>query len=505
MILKAVSKIFSLIFLSRITGFVRDMLVAKFLGTSIMSEIFIVASRIPNLFRNFFADGAFNSAFVPIFAAKIEKQGVAKALKFASNAFTILLGVLLIFTLGVEISMPYLLQVFVPGMTHNAENFALLTEISRITFPYLLCLSLVSLIGGVLNSTGHFGISSSMQIWGNMVMILGIFLLPPPIVQTYAHTLGYTFLASGLIQLILIFRAAYVRSLAVGMVKPQVNSDTKNLFKRLIPGIIGSGVYHINIAIDTIFASFSPAAVAYLYYSDRLILLPQGIIAVSITTVLLPLLSKNIATGDKEGATHNQNKALKYAMFATLPCMIWLMALGYYVLSLFFERGAFDTLATTGTFKAMVAYAWAIPAFMLGKIFSSMFYASLDTKTPVKFAGICVLINLVLNWLLMKEFGYVGIAIATTISSWFNAISLGYILHRREILDIKKQTWLNVVKFLLAAIIMLLVSIWARDEFLSSWYSLTLFTKIIYLGTAGTFGGLTYLITNYFLGTFQRS
>ena len=419
--------------ISRVLGFVRDQLVAFTLGTGGVAEAFFIAQRIPNLFRTLFAEGAFNSAFVPLFAKRVEGEGIEAAHSFARDVFAALLAWMVVFTSLAMIAMPWLIYIIAPGFRGAPDKIALATNLTIICFPYLLFMSLTALQGGVLNSLHKFTAAAAAPILLNLVMIAS------NIVAWYfgtgnSATTGYIFAygvsLSGVAQFILLAIACRRAGFSFWPRWPKLTPDVKQVAARSVPGIISGGIMQINLLIATMIATSLDRAVANLYYAERLYQLPLGIIGVAIGVVLLPTLSRKLRAGDEQGALDASNRGLELSLFLTLPAAAALMTIAAPILHTVFEHGAFGYADTLAVAPAVAAFASGLPAFALTKVFQPGFYAREDTATPMRFSIISVVVNIVASLVLSRIFGYVGIAMATSIAAWTNAILLGLKLHQ---------------------------------------------------------------------------
>ena len=429
-LMKSITTVGGCTLVSRIIGFVRDILIAKFLGASMMADAFFVALRFPNLFRSLFAEGTLNVAFVPLFSGELHAKGKPQALVFARSVFSFLFYVLLIFTVFMEIFMPSFMFLLAPGFESIPGKLALTTTLSRITFPFLLCVSLVSLLSGVLNSVGKFWAAAFAPALLNLTMIAALFIITPfinnPYAPAYALSLGVCI--AGFLELVWLFYYVKKEKMIFGLIGPikalfHMTHEVKLLLKRMGPGVLGSGVYQINLFLDTLFVSFVGAgAISWLNYAHHLFQLPIGIIGVAIGTALLPVLSKHIKAGEKEQANTQINRGLEVSLIMSISSMIGLALLAHPIIAVLFERGAFSAQDTLQTSKALIMFSFGLPAYMMTKALSPFFYARGDTTTPVKIAIVGVALNAALALTLMQFWGFVGIAAATGITVWVNAI-----------------------------------------------------------------------------------
>lgn len=431
-LLKAIGTVGFYTSLSRVTGFARDILVAQFLGAGMVADAFFVAFKFPNLFRRLFGEGAFNAAFVPLFSRELEGEGGReKALAFARQAFAGLALVLALFVGLFEAIMPLAMYVFAPGFAENPEKFALAVDLTRITFPYLLLISLVSLLSGILNAFHKFAVAAATPILLNLSLIAALLALSP-VLPTPGHALAVGTALAGVAQVLWVGRACARQGFSFAWLRPRFTPDVKLLLKRILPGTVGAGIYQVNLLVDTMLASLvAEGAVSYLYYADRVNQLPLGIVGAAIGTALLPILSRHLAAGNEALAQSAQNRSLEFGLLLTVPAACGLMALALPITQVLFERGAFDAQASLATAKALGAFSLGLPAFVLVKVFTPAFFAREDTVTPVKTASIAMVSNIVFAVVLMPLLGFVGIALASAISAWLN-VGLLYRLVRRN-------------------------------------------------------------------------
>ena len=433
-LLKSAATVGGFTMISRLLGFLRDQLVAFTLGTGLIAEAFFVAQRLPNLFRALFAEGAFNSAFVPQFAKKVEGEGTLAAHKFAIDIFSVLLAWLLVFSAIVMIAMPLVIYVLAPGFSDDPAQRELAIQLTRICFPYLLFMSLTALQSGVLNSLNRFTAAAAAPILLNIVMIIS------NIVAWYFQTgntagTGYIFAwgvsIAGVAQYALLAIACRRAGMPLFPRFPKFTDDVKKVLLLSVPGIISGGIMQINLVIATIIATGIDHAVAYLYYADRVYQLPLGVIGVAIGVVLLPDLSRKLRAGDVSAAMNSSNRALELSLFLTIPAAIALMAIPVPILHTVFEHGAFKNADTLAVAPAVLVFAMGLPAYAMTKVFQPGFYAREDTKTPMRFAIVSVVANIVGSIVLSHYFSHVGIAMGSTLAAWLNAAMLGVTLARR--------------------------------------------------------------------------
>ena len=420
--------------LSRVLGFVRDMLLAAVLGTGPIAEAFFVAFRIPNLFRRIFAEGAFNSAFIPLYNKKLEEHGEQAATKFASEAMSGLVLVLLLLTAIFEIFMPFMLGGIAWGFKGDTDKYALAVELTRIMFPYLIFLSVMALIAGVLNSFKKFAIAALAPVLLNIVLVscLSVLIFINFDKQAdISRVLSYAVTFAGFVQVAALWYYCKKQGHLPWFVKPTFNADMKALVKLGVPGIIAGGITQINIVIGTGIASAYAGAVSYLYYADRLYQLPLGVVGVAVAVVLLPSLTRAFTANNQSEANDLQNRALEFSMMLTIPAMVAFLFIADPVVSVLFERGRFDGDATAQTAIVLRAFALGLPAFVAVKVFSPGYFANHDTKTPMYYGIISIVTNTILAIIFAQYWQHVGIAFATSIAAWLNVIMLATTLYMR--------------------------------------------------------------------------
>ena len=438
-LLRSIITVSSYTMISRLLGFIRDVLIAAFLGAGPIADAFFVAFKIPNFFRRLFAEGAFSAAFVPLFAAKLTDEGRASALQFASSVLSIMVVFVFVFVTILQVLMPWLMYLFAPGFADEPIKFSLAVELTRITFPYLLFISLVSIFGGVLNSLGRFAAAAATPIILNITLI-GALLLATPYLPSAGHSLAWGVFLAGILQFIWLIYICRREGFFLRLPKPYLSQSLRRLLKLMAPGVLGAGVLQINLLVDVVIASLLPTgAISFLYYADRIYQLPLGVVGVAIGTALLPVLSRQLRNGEDVEAQTSINRAIEMALLLTIPATAALLVISQPIVNVLFERGVFNSVATISTSQALIAYATGLPAYVLIKVLTPSFFARQDTSTPVKIAVACVFINLVLNLTLMQILAHVGIALATSISAWINVCLLFVFLHIRGQLQIDKR------------------------------------------------------------------
>ncbi len=443
-LVRATASIGGLTLVSRVLGMVRDMLMARFVGAGFASDAFLIAWRLPNLFRALFAEGAFAAVFVPMFnrrMAEADKDAAGSGLKaatdFAGQILSVLFPFLLIFTAIMIAATGPIVWAMTGGFPDGGpEKFTLASHLTQITFPYLALISLVSLLGGILNSLGRFWVNAAAPILLNIAMIVAILFFRGDTAVETAETQAIAVTVAGLLQLIWLILSCRAAGVSLKLSRPRLSPDVKKLLLLIGPAAVGQGAIQFNLLISTSLAArFLPqGAVSYLYYADRLNQLPLGLIGIGVGTAILPTLSRQIGGDDHKAAAYTQNRALELSLLLALPAAVALVVSATPLVRGVFQHGAFTAADTLGAASALAAFSVGVPAYVLIKVLTPGFYARQDTKTPVRLALLSMLVNLVGNLLsvLVLNAGFVGIALSTAASAWVNVILLWWALHKRD-------------------------------------------------------------------------
>jgi putative peptidoglycan lipid II flippase len=406
--------------LSRVAGFARDVMMAAYLGTGPAAEAFLVAFSLPNMFRRFFAEGAFNMAFVPIFAKKLE--GGEDARTFASDAFSGLASLLVLFSLVGTLLMPWLVWAMAAGFAGD-ERFALAVLYGRIGFCYILFISLVALLSGVLNAFGRFTEASLVPVLMNLMFIAAM-LLADAAGWDMGLTLAWTVPVTGLAQFLFTWEAARRAGWAPRLRLPRLTPDLRRLAVIAGPAVLAGGVVQVNLLVGRQVASFFEGAVAWLSYADRLYQLPLGVVGIAVGTVLLPDLSRRLRAGDDAGGRSAFNRAAEISLALTVPAAVALVVIAEPLISVLYERGAFDREDTRATALTLAIYGLGLPAFVLHKVLQPLFYAREDTRSPFRFALWAMAVNAAVAVGLMPVIGFAAAALGTTVAGWTMAWQL---------------------------------------------------------------------------------
>ncbi|MBF0439265.1 MAG: murein biosynthesis integral membrane protein MurJ [Magnetococcales bacterium] len=440
--------------LSRISGFIRDMIIAGAFGASMGADAFFVAQKLPNFLRRLFAEGAFSTAFVPVFADHMAQGNPQATQEAVQSVFTHLAAwLLLVVALG-QVIMPALVFVAAPGFIDDAMKFDLAVVLSRITFPYIFFISLAALAAGILNSHQKFAIPAATPILLNLSMILGAtvftqYFNPPVMGLAVGLVLG------GILQLAFQLPAIYRLGLGFSFRWNPRHPSIRRILLLMGPSVLGVSVAQINLLLDLFLASWLPeGSISYLYYADRLLEFPLGLIGIALGTAILPTLSAKAAKGDQAGFQGDLEMALRIIAFLTIPATVAIILLREPMLALLFERGAFAPETTHLTANALLAYALGLSALAMVKVIAPAFYAMKDTRTPVRIAIICMVSNMVMNVVLMFPLQHVGLALATSLGGFLNATLLLRALRNKTGFGLSRDLYITLFKAAVASGIM---------------------------------------------------
>ncbi|MEM7176990.1 MAG: murein biosynthesis integral membrane protein MurJ [Pseudomonadota bacterium] len=481
---------------SRILGFVRDVMIAALLGAGPVAEAFFVAFRLPNMFRRFFAEGAFNMSFVPLFSKRLEGEGESAAKQFAEEALSVLLTALILLTLLAQLAMPWFVWALASGFEAGSERTELAIAFSRVCFPYIIFISLAALFSGVLNAFGRFAAAAAAPVLLNVVLV-GAMALATHLGWDAGWTLAWAVFIGGICQVLLVMQA--VRRLGIGLSLrlPRLTPGVRRLIALGIPAALTGGVMQINLLVGTQIASWTEGAISWLWYADRVYQLPLGLVGVAIGIVLLPDLSRRVQAGDLAGAARSMNRSAEFALALTFPATVALVAIPGLITSALFERGAFDAADSAMTATALLIYALGLPAFVLQRVLQPAFMAREDMKTPLRYAVISMVVNVAVALMLLPVIGWLGTAVGTTLAGWA-MVALLWRGARRLSDTIRPDDRLRhrTARMLIAALVMGGV-ILVADRMLAaspSWLALCLIVPL---------GGLCYTVCASLLGAFQ--
>ncbi len=456
---------------SRVFGFARETLMAAALGTGPMADVFYAAFRFPNLFRRLFAEGAFNAAFVPLFAKEIEANGVDGAKRFSEEVFGVLFSVLMLITIVMELSMPLLVRwVIAPGFSDDPEKFSLTVRLAVVMFPYLMCMSLTAMLSGMLNSLHHFFAAAIAPVFLNVMMIGALFWAlysgaDPALTAWY---LSWSVLGAGVLQMAVVYAGVRHAGMSISFKFPRFTPNVKRLLVLAVPAAVTGGITQINQLIGQAIASGKEGAIAALQYADRIYQLPLGVVGVAVGVVLLPELARALKSGHMKEAGNIQNRSMEFVLFLTLPAAAALWVLSDEIIRVLYERGAFSQENTTVVAAILAIYGIGLPGFVMIKALQPGFYAREDTRTPMRFTGISVVINSALAISLFPILAERGIAVAEATAGWVNTILLFATLHRRGHLTWEWALVTRTLRLMVAAAIMAVMLVYLSDHW-SAW------------------------------------
>ncbi len=444
---KSLATVSGMTMVSRVLGFVRQILIAGVIGAggNPVADAFWAAFRLPNMFRRLFAEGAFHAAFIPLFQGKLVGEGKTEAKAFAEEVLTALILVLTLLTAAVELAAPLFVYLIAAGFAGDPEKFALTTLYTRIMFPYLMMMSLVGLMSGMLNSLNRFAASAGAPLALNICLIIAILLYANADTEITGMAAAWGVFAGGLVQFAILAYGAARQGYFLRLRMPRLTPGVKRLFVLGAPGFISAGAVQINLIIGTNIASREPGAVSWLMNADQLYQLPLAVIGIALAVVLLPMLSRRVKEGDEEGAARAINRSLEISALLCFPAAAAFIIMGAPICDALFRGLASDALSIFGvngsaftehdalmTGSALAIFGWGLPAFVWHKIFSPAFFAREDTKTPMNYALVAIALNTVLALILFPRFGFLAVAFSTAVAAWVQVGLLARGLHLRK-------------------------------------------------------------------------
>ena len=447
-------------FLSRIFGFLRDILIANFLGAGFIADIFFVAFRFPNTFRRIFSEGALNSAFVPIYSKLVIEKEKNESGKFAGNIISILTLSTLLIVILVEIFMPSFLKLIAPGFVSDEEKFFQLVHTSRIIFPFLVFISISSICSSILNANGKFALSAALPIILNIILCLAL-ILSYYFSNNFLEFLSWGVLIAGILQILFLFFSIKSNKILVFFTR-KISHSVKSFFNLFFPSFFSSGLLQINILIGTIIASYESGAVSYLYYADRIYQLPLALVGIALGIALLPSISMKIKENSLLEVQTTIEKTIKFALIFTLPASVGLYFIPDIIVQVLFERGEFNNFATRETSMALKMFSLGLVAFVLVKILTPVFFAYENAKLPLIISFFNLIINTGLSILFFYNIGFIGIALATSISAWLNVIVLYIFLSKRKYFNLSKAIFYPALVVICASAVLGLYLTWAN-------------------------------------------
>ncbi|MFT3967538.1 MAG: murein biosynthesis integral membrane protein MurJ [Sphingobium sp.] len=514
-LLRATGTIGGLTLASRVLGMVRDMLMARYVGAGFASDAFLIAWRLPNLFRALFAEGAFSAAFVPMFnrvmAANVDpddpQAGRRAAVIFAGRVLSVLVPFLAMFTAIMMIAAGPVVYAMTGGFPDGGpEKFALARHLTIITFPYLGLISLTSLLGGILNSLDRFWVNAAAPVLLNICMIVAILFFRGEGEVDTAVTQAVAVTVSGAMQLLWLILSCRREGVVLRLGLPRLTPDVRKMLAVIGPAAIGQGAIQFNLLISTSLAArFLPqGAVSYIYYADRLNQLPLGLIGIGVGTAILPALSRQIGSGDPRAASATQNRAMELALFLALPAAIALLVSAVPIIRGVLQHGAFTAADTLGSAAVLAAFAPGVPAYVFIKVLTPGFYARQDTRTPVRIAFISMLVNLAGNLTLIWPLGAVGIALSTALSAWVNVALLYGALHKHDHLRMDARFRAKATRIVLAGLAMG-AALRGLNLLLDPYMAGAFWTRIGALALLCGGGALVYGLASFLFGAYRVS
>lgn len=511
-LLRSTAIIGSLTLVSRVLGLVREVLIARFLGAGIVSDAFFTAFKLPNVFRRMFAEGAFNAAFVPLYARRIEEEGEASADEFAKEAMAALFVVVAALVILFEATMPWSLALIGYGLDRAVDPISGLSPYylavfyAQITMPYLLFMSLAALFSGILNTRNHFALAAAIPILLNIFMISALLLSGGMgwDQRAIGFALAGAVTISGLVQMMTVLWGCKKIGVKIGLKRPKVTPGVKRLAILGIPGMISAGITQINLLVSHSIATLQQGAASWLTYADRLYQLPLGMIGIAMGIALLPALSRRLRSGDVTGARTSLNRAVEIAAFLTIPAAFALAIIPEFLITGLYQRGAFTAETTQQVTKALRMFAFGVPAFVMLKVLTPAFFAREDTKTPMIYAGLSAIINIALGLYMFKTIGFQGLALATSVAAWFNVICLTWLLVQNGNFDPDIRLLSRLPRITLASAVMGL-ALFALSEPISIYLSGNFALDFLVLGALCGIGFVIYAAAAALLRAFNMS
>lgn len=491
---------------SRVLALGRDSLQATFVGAGFASDAFLVAFRLPNMFRALFAEGAFAAAFVPMFNRKVaEGDGVPAGVRFAEAALSVLFPVLIVATAAMLVAAWPLTQLLSGGFNDpSPEQFAYAVSLSRITIPYLLLISLVSLLGGILNSLDRFGVNAAAPILLNIAMVVALIFFHGPDPYATARAQAWSVTIGGALQLAWLMIACRRAGVSLRLRLPRIDADVRQLLRLIVPAAAGAGAMQINLVVSTALSGrlLDAGSISYIYYADRLNQLPLGLIGIGLGTILLPTISRQLARNDDAGAMDTQNRGIELALLLTLPATIAFLVVAEPIIRALFQHGAFGPEDTLRCAQALAAFSLGLPAYVLIKVLTPGFYARSDTRTPVRFAMISIGVNLALNLALIPTIAHVGPPLATAVAAWVNVAMLYVTLHRRGHFALDRQLTHRLPRFAIAAL-MMGAALFGADQLVAPWTTGAILHRVIGMVALVGAGAIVYALACLVTGAFR--
>ena len=510
-LVRALGSVGGLTLASRILALVRDSLAARYVGAGFASDAFNgVAFRLPNMFRALFAEGAFAAAFVPLFNRKAAGEGGLPAgFHFAERALAVLLPVLILFTailIAAAWPVTWALSGGFSRQNPSAEQFAFAVALSRITIPYLALISLASLLGGILNSLDKLWVNAAAPILLNLSMIAGLWLFHGADEYETARVQAMSVTIGGALQLLWLIWACRRAGVSMKLRRPRLDADVKQLLRLIVPAAAGAGASQINLLISTALSGWllASGSITYIYYADRLNQLPLGLIGIGLGTILLPTISRMLSKGEEQAAMETQNRGIELALFLTLPATVAFLVVAEPIVRGLFQYGRFTPEDAMRCGWALSAFSIGLPSYVLVKVLTPGYYARGDTKTPVRFAMVSIVINIVGNLAMIPTLGHIGPPLATALSSTVNVAMLYATLVKRGHFAADAGLRRRIPRLALAALIMG-GALWAGEGLLDPWLTGAMLQRYVALALLVGAGVTLYGLASFITGAYRLS
>lgn len=510
-LIRALGSVGGLTLVSRVLALVRDSLAARYVGAGFASDAFNgVAFRLPNMFRALFAEGAFSVAFIPLFNKKAAGEGGLPAgYDFAQRALAVLLPVLILFTL-ILIAAAWPITWALSGgfarQNPTAEQFAFAVTLSRITIPYLALISLASLLGGILNSLDKFWANAAAPILLNIAMILGLWLFHGADEYETARVQAMSVTVGGALQLLWLIWACRRAGVSLKIKRPRLDKDVRELLRLIVPAAAGAGAQQVNLLVSTALSGWllTSGSITYIYYADRLNQLPLGLIGIGLGTILLPTISRMLSRGEENAAMETQNRGIELALFLTLPATVAFLIAAEPIVRGLFQYGRFTADDAMRCGWALSAFSVGLPAYVLVKVLTPGYYARGDTKTPVRYAMVSILINIVGNLAMIPTLGHIGPPLATALASTVNVAMLYRTLVKRGHFSADAGLRRRLPRLVIAALIMGL-ALWGGEDLLDPWLTGAMLQRYVALALLVGAGVALYGLASFVTGAYRLS
>jgi putative peptidoglycan lipid II flippase len=503
-LIKATGTIGGLTLVSRILGFAREMIFSRVMGAGMAADAFALAFLIPNLFRRLFGEGAFSAGFVPLFSGRLNADGgTEEARRFAEEVLAVFLPILMLVTAVFVIGMPSFVWLIASGWRDDPAKFELAVQLTRITFPYLIFISLVSLFSGVLNSLARFTAAAFAPALLNIALIAALLIVPAGGPAT-AEAMAIGVVAGGILQLALCWGSVRRAGLKLRLRAPKMTPGVRELLILILPATLGSGIYYISQLFYAYFATSLPeGSLVYLGFADRLNQLPLAIIGSALGTAILPAISRAVDRGEDSAAAQVQGQATELAMLLTLPAAVALAVTSGPIVAALFQGGRFTAEDSATTALVLSIIVAGLPAYVLIKVLTPGFYARKDMKTPLYIALAMLVVGVALNFALIPVMGIAALAFTTATSAWLNALLLYGILHGRNHFRIQPVLWGRLVRQLVAAAAMG-AALWGARQVFAGWFAGSAGERLVAVAALVGIGGVVYFAVAWTIGAMNR-